>query len=518
MNGGADRHVPAPRRSRCQATRAGCSATRDPSGCAPPDGTARVPTSRLRLRSPHLRRSCADGKSPAVHRGAGRIFGQQPEAEALLEDIEYPRALVPNWQTYANPTRYWAPRPDRYREWPAARRAARSGWPRRPTSSSPGTGSSARRPSTSRNRCRSTTVTTTVGTDDQTGPQRIGEWPTLIFQGSDQYDAFVRLVREVAGPQAELLYATGERAAVLVRGIGADGTEPAELVARLQRAVDQLDLPEDTQVEVRFERYAYRPHLIERLRLIGPDQQIFYVGQHPQHHAGPRYPARAVRGVPRGDQDRPAGPGPPGRGRPGAPGADAGRAAAAGPAEPGSVPGGGGRHRGRRVARPAGEHRLAPIDQTRLDALKRVRNEIEEFAEENASGFRIVDKDDPYLPTVYEIEFSAPGFGPPEDMSGSPDELQADRARDPPGVDHPRSRVPLQGPMGRVRLPDLPSQRAGRAPRAITGRLGLHRCARRRGLPAGPRLLRAVPADHRYRGLPELRGASRMGSSTRTAS
>jgi hypothetical protein len=85
---------------------------------------------------------------------------------------------------------------------------------------------------------------------------RAEEWPTLICQGSNQYDELLRLAREIVGPQADLLYAAGDQVAILVGGVDADVTDPADLVARLQRAVDQLGL----QVEVRFERYPYRRH------------------------------------------------------------------------------------------------------------------------------------------------------------------------------------------------------------------------------------------------------------------
>jgi ubiquitin-protein ligase len=351
-----------------------------------------------------------------------KVFGLQPEAEALLEETQYPRELLPNWQAFANATRYWARvltdiengrLPDAGPERLAA--AARTQFPGNRVFR----GAAEHEPEP----LPETTVTTTAGPDDQTGPQQIEEWPTLIFQGSDHYDAFVRLVREVVGPQAQLLYATGEQAAVLVRGVGADGTDPAELVARLQRAVDQLDLPDDTQVEVRFERYAYRPHLIEQLRLIGPDQQVFYADNIPN--------TTPVRDIPHAlfaqyreetQTDRL------GRGRRAV--VDRVRPAQASAGEPQqdrlnpdqSLEEAGVTEGDELHVRP--ESTAGAVDQIRLDALKRVRNEIEEFAEENASGFTVIDKDDQYLPTSYEIEFTAHGFGPPEDMSGSPEQYK----------------------------------------------------------------------------------------------
>ena len=350
-----------------------------------------------------------------------RIFGHQPEAEALLEEIEYPRDLQPIWQNFLNPRRYWthvatAVEDGRLEEGGLERLAgaAHAQFPGNRVFREAAEHQPAPLPAP--------TVTVTAP-GDRAGPQRIEEWPTLILQGTDQYGAFLRLVRETVGP-AELLYTTGEQAAVLVRGIDTDGVDPAQVVARLQRAVDQFDLPNDAQVTVRFERYAYRPHLIEQLTLIGPDQQIFYVDNIPN--------TTPVRDIPQAlfalyreetRTDR--------LGR--------ARRAVVDRVRPAQTAGG-----------EAQQERLAPdrsleeagvterdelhvlpestagraIDQVRLDALKRVRNEIEEFAEDSASGFQILDKDDPYLPTGYQIEFNAPGFGPPEDLTVDPEELK----------------------------------------------------------------------------------------------
>ena len=350
-----------------------------------------------------------------------RIFGKQPEAEALLEEIEYPRGRLPTWQNYPNPTRYWTHvvttledglledgGPDRLAE------AAHLQYP----------GNQVFHAALEEERVPLPAPTVTVpAPQDRAGPQRIEEWPTLVLQGTDQYVTFLRLVRDTVGA-AELLYTTGEQAAVLVRGIDADGVDPAQVVARLQRAVDQLELPNDAQATVRFERYAYRPHLIEQLTLIGPDQQIFYVDNIPN--------TTPVRDIPQAlfalyreetRTDR--------LGR--------GRRAVVDRVRPAQTAGG-----------EAQRERLAPdrsleeagvterdelhvlpestagraIDQVRLDALKRVRNEIEEFADESTHGFRIVDKDDPYLPTIYQVEFNAPGFAPPEDLTVDPEELK----------------------------------------------------------------------------------------------
>jgi ubiquitin-protein ligase len=350
-----------------------------------------------------------------------RIVGYQPEAEALLEEIQFPRGLMPIWQNFTNPTGYWTNvvtniengrLKDRGLERLAG--AALAQFP----------GNRIFREAAEHEPAPLAAPTVTVtAPGDQAGPQRIEQWPTLILQGTDQYGAFLRLVRETVGP-AELLYTTGEQAAVLVRGIDADGVDPPQVVARLQRAVDQLDLPDDAQVTVRFERYAYRPHLIEQLTLIGPDQQIFYVDNIPN--------TTPVRDIPQAlfamyreetRTDR--------LGR--------ARRAVVDRVRPAQTAGGEAQ-RDRlgpdRTLEEAGvterdELHVLPestagraIDQVRLDALKRVHNEIEEFADASASGFRILDKDDPYLPTVYEVEFHARSFGPPDDLTVAPEELK----------------------------------------------------------------------------------------------
>lgn len=350
-----------------------------------------------------------------------RIFGHQPDAEALLEEIQYPRGRLPNWPTYANPTRYWThvftTLEDGVLEQGGPDRLATAAHTQYP-------GNAVFRAAAEEEQAPLAAPTVTVTEQaDRVGPQRIEEWPTLILAGTDQYVAFLRLVRETVGP-AELLYTTGEQAAVLVRGIDADGADPAQVVARLQRAVDQLELPDDAQATVRFERYAYRPHLIEQLTLIGPDQQIFYVDNIPNTTPVRDIP-QALFGMYREETrtDR--------YGR--------GRRAVVDRVRPAQTRGG-----------EAQRDRLAPdrtleeagvierdelhvlpestagraIDQVRLDALKRVRNEIEEFEKDSTNGFRILERDDPYLPTIYMVEFTAAGFAPPDDVTIDPEDFR----------------------------------------------------------------------------------------------
>ena len=335
-----------------------------------------------------------------------RVIGYQVEAEALLDEIQFPRGLRPIWQNFPNPTLYWTnvvtavengrlkgQRLERlaqaaYDQFPGNRifrEAAEDEPPPLPAA----------------------TVNVTTPRD-RAGPQPIEQWPTLVLQGTDQYGAFLRLVRETVGP-AELLYTTGEQAAVLVRGIDADGVDPAQVVARLQRAVDQFELPDDAQATVRFETFAYRPHLIEQLTLIGPDQQIFYVDNIPN--------TTPVRDIPQAlfavyreeavvDRVRPAQTA----------GGEAQRERLA-PDQ--SLEESGVTERDELHVLQESTAEFA-LDQLRLRALNRVRNQIEGFAVNSTCGFRIVNKDDPHLPLVYEVEFNAPGFGPPEDLTVEP--------------------------------------------------------------------------------------------------
>ena len=189
-------------------------------------------------------------------------FCEQAHAEELLRRIQYPRGLVPDWQSFANAAQYWAcvlteiengRLPEGGPERLAA--AARDEYPGNRFFLQ-AAGHQPEQPSE------------VPSPHDRSGDQ-VEEWPTLIFHGGDDPDAFLRLVREMVEPQAQLLYATQWEVAVELAGVGGD--ETADLVTQLQRAVDQLSLPDNAHVEVRFERYGYRPQLIERLRVTGPD-------------------------------------------------------------------------------------------------------------------------------------------------------------------------------------------------------------------------------------------------------
>jgi Putative DNA-binding domain/Effector-associated domain 1/YukD-like N-terminal domain len=192
-----------------------------------------------------------------------RVFGEQPAAEALLAEIGYPGEFAPEMQAFGDATLYWSQvlvgienglLPDGLRRLVAA---ARNRFP----------GNQAFL------RGAGIDPDSVLGeTDLHNRPgEQAGEWPTLIFRGSDRYDEFLRIVRGIADPHAEILYAVRDEAAILVSGTSAGKTDPSSLVTRLQHAMDDRGL----RAEVRFERYPYRPHLISQLRLIGPDGRAF---------------------------------------------------------------------------------------------------------------------------------------------------------------------------------------------------------------------------------------------------
>lgn len=192
-----------------------------------------------------------------------RTFGEPAEAEKLLADIRYPLGGAPKMQAFTDAIQYWAHVLAEIEEGRLAGRglevlaaAARARFP-------------GNRVFLEAARIDPDSLLGETGPRDREG-ERAGEWPTFIFRGSDHYEEFLRLVRDVADPQAEMLYVAQDEAAILVRSTGASRA-PGFLVAQLQEAVDERGLG----AEVRFERYTFRPYLIRQLRLIGPDEQAF---------------------------------------------------------------------------------------------------------------------------------------------------------------------------------------------------------------------------------------------------
>lgn len=193
-----------------------------------------------------------------------KIFDKQAEAEALLTEIGYLRGQTPRMQAFTDATLYWRQvlsEIERGRLQSGGLEvlvaAARARFP----------GNQVFLQAAG---IDPDSVLGVAGPGDRLGEQA-GEWPTLTFRGSDRYEDLLRLARDMADPQAEILYVSQNEAAILVPSVRAGQTDPRWLVARLQDAVDERGL----RAEVRFERYLFRPYLIRHLRLIGPDEQAF---------------------------------------------------------------------------------------------------------------------------------------------------------------------------------------------------------------------------------------------------
>jgi hypothetical protein len=340
-----------------------------------------------------------------------QIFHQQTTAYALLEDVAYPRAHLPNWNAFATAQLFWAHVAQEiengrldgaglealavtaHRQYPGNQVFALAAaevpepleGPRVIAQAGPATPDAAAAPD---------------------------EWPTLIFTGSDRYDEFVRMVRAAVGPQAQLLYAGATETAVWIPDPGGDD---AALVARLQAATADVAGGDGEQVQVRFERFPFQPYLIQRLRLIGPDQQVFEAENVPATTPVRDIP-HAVLGMygPETAQDRF------GRNRravvdrvvPGEPG----EAADMQRLNPDQTLHEAGVEDGDELVVNPESIAGAPSPTLRISALSRVRNEIREYAKANRAVFKILNTNDDYLPTSYEIEIIAPGFGPPEGM------------------------------------------------------------------------------------------------------
>jgi hypothetical protein len=235
-------------------------------------------------------------------------------------------------------------------------------------------------------------------------------WPTLLFTGSERYDAFMRLVRERLGPEPRLLYAAATETAVYVP----DGAQAEAMVAELERLARQIDPEAD--IEVRFQEFDFQPYLIQTLNIIGPDQQVFVAENIPATTPVRDIP-HAVLGVYAAEarEDRF------GRNRlmfvdrvvPGQDGSPPQMVRL----DPGHTLHEAGVEENDQLQVQADSTAGAIAAQRRVEALARVRNEIDEYAEGHRF-FKVVEKNDNLLPTFYEIEFTVPGFGPPKDPLG----------------------------------------------------------------------------------------------------
>jgi hypothetical protein len=353
------------------------------------------------------------------------VFYQQPMAEALLAEVNYPREVLPTWNAFGNPRLYWR---HVVREVGDGRlenggaellaAAARAQFPRNAVFTREAEHVPERLPETE---IRPPRVQEGGPAAVPAPPQEVDVWPTLTFRGAERYDDFLRLAREIVDPQAQLLYAAAGEAAVLVHGLREDDPAYQTQLQRLQDAAERL-VADDEPIEVQFHEFDFRPHLIQTLRLVGPDQQVFFADNVPNTTPVRDIP-HAVLGQYGPDirQDR--------FGRT--------RRTVVDRVVPGTrneapqqerldpdrtLQEAGVRENDELHIRPESTAGT-PRNRLRVAALGRVRNEIEDYAKAN-SDFVVAEKNDPYLPTAYSFEIHTPGFAPPKDLKPPPEELE----------------------------------------------------------------------------------------------
>lgn len=233
-----------------------------------------------------------------------------------------------------------------------------------------------------------------------------GQYPTLTLIGSDRHDEFLRLVRRLVTEQAELCYASLGQASVLIRDPGGQAREVRQQV--LEAVKDWGE-----NLNVVFQIFPFRPHLLRRIVAYGPDGEAFELRNVPnttlvsdilwavlQHYAHDVVRNRSglyVRTtVDRIREDRTVD-----RIAPETTLSEAG-------------------------VRDGDELRVAVqaiAGNTKtgfwLENVLRVRAQIREYEAANP-GFVIAETNDEYLPTVYVVEFAADGFEPPDDLDARP--------------------------------------------------------------------------------------------------
>ncbi|MEU7905047.1 effector-associated domain EAD1-containing protein [Actinoplanes sp. NPDC049118] len=348
----------------------------------------------------------------------GRVFAQETTAHALLEDIGYPVQYGPLWVAQANTVRYWN---QVVTELENGRVAGHG----------PETLAEAAHRQYPGNRVFLTAI---EPPEELAAPRRVDQpapaprpaaaapaaphaaepaprvWPTLFFTGSERYDAFMRLVRERLGPEPRLLYAAATETAVYIP----DGARAGAMVAELEALARQIDPEAD--IQVRFEELDFQPYLIQTLNIIGPDQQVFVAENVPA-----TTPVRDIPHAVLGEYAADAREDRFGRNRRMVvdrvePGTDGGPPRMT-RLEPEHTLHEAGVEEGDQLQVQADSTAGAMAGQRRIEALARVRNEIEEYAAGHPF-FKIITRDDNLLPEYYEIEFDAPGFGPPNEPAG----------------------------------------------------------------------------------------------------
>ncbi|MFD7406733.1 effector-associated domain EAD1-containing protein [Streptomyces sp. NPDC059866] len=225
-------------------------------------------------------------------------------------------------------------------------------------------------------------------------------WPTLMFLGGGSSDRMLELVREVADNSAFLLYESGMQTAVRVAGINEDA------LSRIRAGAREID----PECEVVFQEYAFRPALLRRLELFGPDRQLFELQEVPNTTL-PRDIVPAVWAH-YGENEGLAG-----RQR---------RAVVDYRNENGEtsrlnpdltlheqqVRDGG-------VLEVSAESTAGIDAGLRMAAVRRVRDDILHFAA-TCEQFRVLSMDDDLLPLQFTAELRVPGLAPPDDQDAWP--------------------------------------------------------------------------------------------------
>jgi transcriptional regulator with XRE-family HTH domain/proteasome lid subunit RPN8/RPN11 len=222
-------------------------------------------------------------------------------------------------------------------------------------------------------------------------------YPTLTLTGSDRADRFLEAVRAELGAEAELLYVSRSSSAVLIPDPG-DASE--QITTRVQQVMEALQ----PGSEVTYQEYSFRPYLLEQLVVTGPDGRRYQVKGVPATASG----ADVVRAVVKENTGRRA------RTVIDRMGVHPDRLDADSALHQGRVQDGDKLRVSIEAVAGGGSEDIAHL-LSRNHAQQRLLAEIQDYSRANPV-FEVVHLDDPALPSRIIIEFTAPGFAPPENL------------------------------------------------------------------------------------------------------
>ncbi|RSM42721.1 hypothetical protein DMA12_21110 [Amycolatopsis balhimycina DSM 5908] len=241
-----------------------------------------------------------------------------------------------------------------------------------------------------------------------------GDCFAILAINTTQHAEFLDVVRSVADPDAELLYATRQISAVRIQDPGASA---GQVAARIEEELAARQISAD----VSYANYAFRPYLLASLVVYGPDGAPYELRGVPAstpvrdipfavlNH----YDDEAVRNrrgqfmettVDLVDED-----GTPHR-------LDPNRSL-----HENGVTDGASMRVGARATAGSG------VGQT-MEWFDRARAQIDLFAQRHEE-FTVTKTDDPDLPTLFEIEIRSPGFAPPPEAGAEPVLIDRHRLR-----------------------------------------------------------------------------------------